>query len=189
MILAALLIFISGLILLWQSSRIHRASGLPAGKIIYTDTRPWRAVEQPLFDAGLGLTGRPDYLVEKGGEIIPVEVKSGSRPEAPYESHIYQLAAYCLLVERVHGRRPSHGILHYGSPNQAAGNPERRGRQRSFAIEFTPTLEKAILDLLGEMQRVVMQDKDRSQGIDRSHQSAARCRACGFRSRCDQALA
>ena len=68
--------------------------------MIYTDTRGWSAVEKPLYDPVIGLTGRPDYLVKKGKDIIPVEVKTSRTPEAPYDSHIFQLAAYCLLVAR-----------------------------------------------------------------------------------------
>ena len=63
----------------------------------------------------LGLVGKPDYLVESAGQLIPVEVKSTRNSNAPYDAHIFQLAAYCLLVQRQLGKRPPYGILHYAN--------------------------------------------------------------------------
>ncbi|MCF6277606.1 MAG: Dna2/Cas4 domain-containing protein [Anaerolineales bacterium] len=101
--------------------------------------------------------------------MIPVEVKSGQAPEAPYDSHIYQLASYCLLVERRLGVRPSHGIIHYSN--------------RDFAVDYTPALEAALLDILAEIRR----DETRRE-VHCSHDSPARCRGCGYRKICDQRL-
>ena len=55
--------------------------------------------------------------------FIPVEVKTGRTPAAPHDAHIFQLAVYCLLVEKTYGKRPSHGIIHYPS--------------RDFEVDFT----------------------------------------------------
>jgi CRISPR-associated exonuclease Cas4 len=137
--------------------------------VIYTDTHAWGRVEQPLYDPILDLTGKPDYLVEKRGVAIPVEVKSGRTPEAPYDTHIFQLAVYCLLVERAFGKRPPYGIIHYP--------------RRTFTVDYTQALRSALLDLLMEM-RV----KEQKQEVDRSHGEPTRCRGCGFRTLCDQSL-
>ena len=112
MLFAGIALLILALILLWQSTRRQAQAGLPGGRMIYADTRAWGRVEKPLFAASLGLTGKPDYLVQSEGAIIPIEVKSGRPPAAPYDSHIFQLAAYCLLVEQTYGKRPPYGILH-----------------------------------------------------------------------------
>jgi CRISPR-associated exonuclease Cas4 len=162
-------LFILAILLFWLSSRQRKQAGLPGGRVIYTDTRAWNEVEKPLYDPQLGLTGKPDYLVEQGGQIIPVEVKSGRAPSAPYDSHIFQLAAYCLLVHRTTGRRPPYGILHYPG--------------RDFAVDYSPELESQLLEILAEMRR----DEMRTQ-VMRSHESAARCSRCGFRVACDQRL-
>jgi CRISPR-associated exonuclease Cas4 len=169
MLYIALLLFLLALLFFWQSSRQRREAGLPGGRLIYTDTRGWGKLERPLYDSALGLTGKPDYLIRQKDEIIPVEVKSGRAPEVPYDSHIYQLAAYCLLVERTYGRRPAHGIIHYND--------------RDFAVDFTDELESSLLDLLAEMRR----DEARPE-VPRSHEQPARCARCGFRKACDQAL-
>jgi CRISPR-associated exonuclease Cas4 len=161
--------FLLALLLFWISSRQRKKTGLPGGRIIYTDTGAWGRVDKPLYDPALGLTGKPDYLVERGGKIIPVEVKSGRAPNAPYDSHIFQLASYCLLVEKTMGTRPPYGILHYAN--------------RDFAVDYTPELESALLDILAEMRR----DEKRAD-VPRSHDIPARCRKCGYREYCDQRL-
>ena len=165
----ALGLLLLAIFLLWRSSRQRAEAGLPGGRLIYTDTRAWGRVEKPLFDADLGLTGKPDYLVQSGEAIIPVEVKSGRAPAAPYDSHIFQLAAYCLLVHKTYGRRPPYGIIHYTG--------------RDFAIDYTPQLESALLDQLADIKR----DETRTN-VPRSHEEAARCRKCGFQKVCDQRL-
>ena len=67
-----LAILLIAFVLFFISGRQRRAAGLPAGRVIYTDTRAWGVVERPLFDAKLGLTGKPDYLVEQNSKLIPV---------------------------------------------------------------------------------------------------------------------
>ena len=100
------LLLVLALLALWLSSRQRAASGLPEGRVIAADTGSWKRLEKPLYDAQTGLTGRPDYIVEQAGALIPVEVKSGWAPAEPRNSHLFQLAAYCLLVERSSGKRP-----------------------------------------------------------------------------------
>jgi CRISPR-associated exonuclease Cas4 len=170
----AIICVVLALLLLVTASIKQRKAGIPGGRIIYTDTRSWGPVEKPLYDAGLGLTGKPDYLIEKGKSLIPVEVKSTRIPEAPYDSHIYQLAAYCLLVERVSGKRPSYGIIHYS---------DRSGASRSFAVDYTNQLESAVLDLIVEIR-----SHERSKNVSRSHEAEQRCHRCGYRSICEERL-
>ncbi len=151
------------------AARQKRQAGIPGGRVIYIDTKQWGKVEKPLYDPVLKLTGKPDYLVRQGKQVIPVEVKSRQAPASPYDSHIFQLAAYCLLVEHEYGTRPTHGILHYANKN--------------FAIDFSTELEQSTKQIVHEMQGL----SDRSQ-VDRSHQDRNRCQHCGYRSICDQSL-
>lgn len=164
-----LLPLLLALVLFWLANRQQKLTGLPGGQIIYSDTHGWAKVEKPLYDARLGLTGKPDYLVEQNDLLIPVEVKTGRTPSAPYDSHIFQVAAYCLLVQRTYGKRPTHGLIKY--PN------------RTFQIDYTPQLEREMLSLLDEMHLA-----RRKRALPRSHDQAARCAHCGFRRICDQKL-
>lgn len=165
-LVAFLILF--GLILVWLAQRRLSALGLPQGRVISLDTLDLRPTGPPLYDPVFGLTGRPDYLVERNGSVIPVEVKSGRSPARPWPSQVLQLAAYCRLVHVSTGSRPAYGILKYAD--------------RAFAVDYDENLEDSLRDVLSEMHR--------SDGVemDRSHDSLARCRGCGFRERCDQRL-
>lgn len=167
--LLAIALLAAALALLWWSGKQRRASGLPPGRIISSDTDRWGKVEKPLYDPISGLTGRPDYLVEEKDFFIPVEVKSSRAPSLPHDSHIYQLAAYCLLVERVYGKRPPYGILRY--------------RDQTFSIEYTPALQSDLERLLAAIRL-----QERRGEADRSHNEPARCARCGYRNICDQRL-
>ena len=158
-------------LLLWIfAQRARQASGLPAGQVVYSDTGGWTRLEKPLFSSRLQLTGKPDYLVRQGTDYIPVEVKSRRAPAAgPYASHVYQLAAYCALVTEAYHRRPAYGLIKYAD--------------RTLAVDFTPALEAELSDLLDEMRAA-----GEAEDVARSHASAARCRACGFREACDESL-
>jgi CRISPR-associated exonuclease Cas4 len=163
------------LVLFWIAGQQREASGLPGGRIISSDTAKWQPVEKPLYAPNLGLTGKPDYLIQQGQLLIPVEVKtSQSPPRAPYDSHIFQLAAYCLLVHEVYHVRPTHGILHYSTS---------QGKSQTYHIEFSPELEMEARATIEQIQAQPMRG-----GVDRSHNLPARCARCGYRTSCDQAL-
>lgn len=159
----------AGLILLAISSRQRRLLGLPTGRVVYSDPKLWGKLERPLYSSQLGLVGKPDYLIRKGATLIPVEVKSRRPRQSSSESHLFQLAAYCLLVEHSFGKRPPSGILSY--PDGAV------------AVDYTHELESRLIQLIEDVRT-----KDRFNNVDRSHASTARCRRCGFNAICDQAL-
>lgn len=157
---------------LWYSGqRMREESGLPSGEVIYTDTGAWHRNEQVLHAAEARLVGKPDYLVEqRGGVIIPVEVKSSLAPEQPWEGQVLQLAAYCYLVESAYGVRPPYGILQY--------------KDKAFAIDYTGDLEQDLLDVLDEMRGAMLEPD-----AERDHDDWRRCAGCGVRASCDQRLA
>lgn len=164
-----LTLLVLGLILLWIARRGRERSGLPAGRVVAADMGGWQRLAQPLFSHTYQLTGRPDYVVADGADLIPVEVKSGRAPARPYDSHVLQLATYCLLVEETSGRRPPYGILRYAD--------------ETFEIPFTPELEEELLAVLEEMR------EDLEVGdAPRDHDDRYRCAACGYREVCDEAL-
>jgi CRISPR-associated exonuclease Cas4 len=166
---AGLFLLVFAFILFFVSGKQREAAGLPGGRVIYTDMRSWGKLEKPLYDKDHMLTGKPDYLVEQNGTIIPVEVKTGRTPDAPYDSHIFQVAAYCLLVQSTYGKRPPYGIIHYPG--------------RDFSVDYTAELEGALINLIADMRI------DEQHGeVSRSHEQEQRCRGCGFRGACDQRL-
>jgi CRISPR-associated exonuclease Cas4 len=159
-----------GLLLLWLAQRGRARSGLPQGRVVYTDTGGWNRLERPLFSREFLLTGKPDYLIADGADVIPIEVKSSRAPAQPYPSHLLQLAAYCLLVEECYRRRPPYGIVKYAD--------------RAFEVEYTPELEDQLLATL-DCMRTDLADGDAPRG----HEERRRCQACGYRRWCEQGLA
>ena len=169
MVLAAVALLLLALLLFWHANRQQKSVGLPGGKIIYSDTKEWGSIVKPFYDPILGLTGKPDYVVKKGPQLIPVEVKSSHVTDSPYDSHIYQLAAYCYLVEQDTGTRPNYGILHYPT--------------RTFRVDYTETLENALLDLISEIRY-----QERRTVVNRSHETPTRCASCGYQEKCKESL-
>jgi CRISPR-associated exonuclease Cas4 len=170
----------------WLAARRGASrADLPEGRIIYSDTgapvgriapvtlnERGERQEKPLVSHRHGLTGRPDYLVRSEEGIIPVEAKSTRCPPGgvPYESHLMQLACYCLLVEETTGESVPFGVIRY--------------RDRQLRVDYTEELREGLLALLAEM-RVARRASD----VPRSHDETARCAACSYRGICDESLA
>ena len=142
---------------------------LPRGRIVYIDSKLLKNSPETLYDLETGLAGRPDYLIKNRHGTIPVEMKSSTAPPQPHEGHVLQLAAYCQLVESTSGHRPPYGFIHY--------------RDHTFRINFTRTLRQALHRSLQEIRQWG------TAAPHRSHKQASRCRACGFKTACDQSLA
>jgi CRISPR-associated exonuclease Cas4 len=115
-----------------------------------------------------GLSGRPDYILEVDGELVPVEVKTGRVPRGPLFSHIIQLSAYCLLLEKE--GKVSYGILRYG--------------EVEHAIEFDQNLRTLLLTKLDEMRAAMT-----SGEAHRNHDRPGKCRSCSRREACPERLA
>jgi len=165
--------------------RAGRSSGLPAGRLVYSDTgyavgrvapieKNLEGVKQerPLVSRRHGLSGRPDYLVRTDEGIIPVEAKSTRLPAGgrPYDSHVMQLAAYCLLAEDALGARVPYGVIRYSDGEVTVG--------------YTPELRDELLALLEEMR-----EARAARDVHRSHTDARRCRGCSVREHCVESLA
>ena len=162
-----------------------RRTGLPQGSLIYGDTgapvgrvapvtlnEEGERQERPLVSRLYGLTGRPDYLVRTREGVVPVEAKSTRKPASgvPYDSHLMQLAAYCLLVEDQLGEPVPYGVVRY--------------RDGEVRVRFTPELRESLLALLAEMRET----RD-AEEAHRSHEEPPRCAACSYLDACDESLA
>jgi len=166
----ALILLLVGIAAIVLARRARQATGLPTGRVVYADTSRWQRAARPLFSRQHRLTGKPDYLVREGRAIIPVEVKSSRAPAGgPRESHMLQLAAYCLLVEEMERVRPAYGIVKYAD--------------EAFRVDNTPALRRALTETLDTMRRDLARG-----GAQRSHSDPARCRRCGVRAACDEKL-
>lgn len=158
------------LALLIIALRVRRSTGLPSGRLIYTDTSNWQRNMQSLYSHKHRLAGKPDYLIENGKSVIPVELKSGLAPQEPREGHVMQLAAYCLLVEETYETRPAYGIIQYSD--------------RQFAVDYTDTLRASLLEQMTQMRS----EEYLPSGPHRSHTDSYRCAGCGVRHACNQRM-
>ena len=180
-----LLLVLSGLLARRAARRESERAGLPKGSVIYSDTnKPVGRLaptemgpegvrqEKPLRSEALGLVGRPDYLIETGGGIVPVEAKSAAAPPdgRPRDSHVAQLAAYCLLVEDALGAHVPYGLIKY--------------RDREVRVEYTPQLKAGALALIDEMNDAALAEE-----VHRSHEDPRRCAGCSLREVCTESLA
>jgi CRISPR-associated exonuclease Cas4 len=138
-------------------------------EILYTDAG--RSTADLLVSDRYQLIGRPDYILEEGGELIPVERKDRMLTHSgPHESERLQLAAYCLLLEEREGRPMHRGRLQY--------------QNTSLDITFDEALRRKLLTTLAAIQASAdLVD------VRRSHPSPARCRTCAFRMQCTESLA
>jgi len=164
------MVFLMALLIWARACRQIQRSGIPDGRVVYQDTDRRRNVERPLVSPRCALTGKPDYLVEAANGLIPVELKSRNCPRSgPQEGEVAQVTAYCVLVEDSFGATPPCGILQYAD--------------RSWPIRYTLKDRNRLLRILDEMR-----EARNSRTVHRDHQHAARCRACGYRAVCDEAL-
>lgn len=163
-----LALLLLAVVALFWALGLRRGTGLPWAPVLYRDTARHR-VDQPLYSRRYGLAGKPDYLIAVRGRVVPVEVKPGRIARVPYQSDLMQLAAYCLLLEELHGSAPPYGLLRYAD--------------RTFRLDYTPHVREQVLHIVDEMRA-------RLDAADcaRSHNEVRCCRACGFFAVCDEAL-
>ncbi|MBX0328544.1 CRISPR-associated protein Cas4 [Oscillochloris sp. ZM17-4] len=150
--------------------RTRARTGLPWAPVRADDARAGRGLERALVARRYGLSGKPDYIIERAGRQIPVEVKPGRHAPQPYESDLMQLAAYCLLIEETSGNAPPYGILRYA--------------EASFQLRYTPEVRADLLAILDEMRDLL-----NAEDAERSHSEPGRCAGCGFTSVCEDSLA
>jgi CRISPR-associated exonuclease Cas4 len=155
-------------LLVWLNLR-RREAGLTEGEIVY-EAAGNKRTDEPLVSRRYKLVGQPDYVVRMPQGLVPIELKSRSCGRGPYDGEKAQLFAYCLLVEETLGKPVSSGILKHAD--------------RDLTVPFGERERAWVSSLLEEMRSC-----QNSRDVPRSHSHAGKCRGCGVRASCDQALA
>lgn len=158
----------AGLLLVLRGRALRQRSGLPWRRVVYQDTQR-RELSRPLFSQRHHLTGQPDYVLQAGVALIPVEVKPTRHDPTPRHGDMLQVAAYCLLIEEWSGTSPPYGLLRYADT--------------TFEIPWNDELYAELLETLEAMR-----DDLATDDVPRSHAQASRCGACGFADRCTDRL-
>ena len=116
------------------------------------------------------LAGRPDYMIKENNLRIPVEVKTGRRPKAPFFSHVLQIGAYCLLSEETFQKSPTHGQIRYGFENEP------------HHVDWEPKLKTLVLEKIEEMNDIL---EGRTKA-HRNHKRVGKCNNCSRRKGCPE---
>ena len=118
------------------------------------------------------LAGRPDYLIKEGNMRIPVEVKTGRRPKAPFFSHVLQIGAYCLLSEETFAGKPSCGQIRYGFDSDP------------HEVKWDSDLKALVTEKLEEMNDILKGNME----AHRNHKRVGKCNNCSRRKGCPERL-
>ena len=129
--------------------------------------------ETPILKSELyNLAGRPDYIIKKGEQRIPVEIKTGRPPRAPFFSHILQIGAYCLLSEETFSKKPDNGQIRYGFDNEP------------HEVLWDSKLRNLVVEKLEEMNDIL----DGKLQAHRNHKRVGKCNSCSRRKNCPERL-
>jgi len=146
-----------------KAKKIKEKNRIQSGKITYSDVH---RIEQPLFSIKYMIAGKPDYVVEKKGFKIPVELKTGYC-NSPKNNHVYQLAAYCHLLEENYGVFVPYGILVYNNSCE-------------YKIPFNPKVRFELENIIKNMRYCL-----RTKNISRNHNDSKKCISCSMRAHCN----
>jgi len=142
---------------------IRNIHNIQQGKITYSDlNKP----AKPFFSKRLKITGKPDYIIRKNNSYIPVEVKTG-KYNGLYKNHIFQLAAYCQLLEENYGGFVPYGILVYNNNHQ-------------YKIPFDPKMRYELENVVKKMRFTL-----KNNNFIRNHNDPGKCLNCSMRSYCE----
>jgi len=136
------------------------------GKITYSDLS---IPANPFFSKKYKITGKPDYIVKQNKYFIPVELKTGNHNE-PQKNHIFQIAAYCHLLEENYGRFVPYGILVYNNTVQ-------------YKIPFNPSIRFELESTIKKMRYSMKTGK-----VIMNHSDFRRCKACSMRDYCNNKI-
>ncbi len=150
----------------FQYNELKKKLKLPDGEIIYVDDLQQSPI---LKSEKYKIWGRPDLLIKKGDDYIPVEIKTGRVPRGPLFSHIMQLTAYMVLVEENY-KTPHYGLLKYGPV--------------VYKIEYEEDLRNIMLGKVEEMRRALETGE-----VHRNHHKVGKCIHCSRRNICPERLA
>lgn len=151
-------VLVTGLVLFF-AIYFRRRAGFRSGETLSHDNVTLRSER-------LGLIGRPDRIVRRGGKIIVEDKKSAMRL---YDSQRAQMGVYMLLVEEHYGQKPSHAVVVL-----------RDGRRE--VVKNTKALQRMVLNAVEGIREGRMELNKEL----RVRPSAAKCRGCGQRENCNQ---
>lgn len=146
--------------------KIKTKYNIQQGKITYSDlNKPAKS----FFSKKYRISGKPDYIIQKKDKYIPVELKTG-RYITPQKNHVFQLAAYCHLLEENYGVFVPYGVLVYNNQNE-------------YKIPFDPKIRFELENTIKKMRTSLKNKK-----ITRNHNDIHRCLNCSMKKYCNNKI-
>lgn len=138
------------------------------GAVLYTDAD---GKAKTLVSHRHQLCGKPDYVVQEDGRLIPVEKKTRDcRNGKPFLGEALQVAAYCLILEDLSGTKVRRGRLQFNN--------------RTIDVPFDEAMRATLTQVLADMRQC-----SETESTPRSHNSPAKCGACEYNATCPDSLA
>lgn len=131
---------------------------------------PLAEMEPLLVDEAHGIRGRPDYLLRHKRGLIPVELKPLRTSRTLYESDRLQIGTYLMLVRAANpGATVPYGVVRY--------------KETTFRVYLTEELEARCLAIAEKVRAA-----RKATMVHRTHNIAAKCRACAHLTTCGEAI-
>ncbi|GBC71639.1 CRISPR-associated exonuclease Cas4 [Candidatus Calditenuaceae archaeon HR02] len=115
----------------------------------------------------LGLAGVVDLVVDEGGVAV-VERKAAKRPKRVHRNHLYQLAAYALLVEEATGKPVMRAYIHYLKSGDIV------------EVTLTDEAKRHVLWIVRQIKSIIWEER-----LPPYSEKPA-CKSCGYRWICRQ---
>ena len=132
--------------------RIDPDLALKGYKLFYTDQKVKERQDGVVYSKLLqsekyDLQGKPDYIVRKGKQYIPVELKSGTVGDAnfPHDGDVMQLVAYFLIIEDLYNGRVRVGRIIY--------------KDATFVVRNTRSIRRTLFKRLKRMRAMLKTGK------------------------------
>lgn len=163
----SIIFFIISKVQFEKAKKIKQKNIIQEGKIIYSDlSKP----EKPLFSKKYRIIGKPDYIIKNKETYTPVEIKTGNH-KILKKNHIYQIAAYCQILEDYYNCYIPYGIIIY------------KDTSKQFKIPFDPKLRFELTKIISEIRKNMNKDI-----IQRNHYEIKKCIKCSLRKFCEKKL-
>ncbi|MEM1548398.1 MAG: CRISPR-associated protein Cas4 [Thermoproteota archaeon] len=144
----------------------RRRTTLLGGKTIKIEQK-WTALR--LKSEKLGLEGMVDMVVKTPEGYAIVEYKMTNMPKRIMPGHLYQAAAYAMLVEEVFKTIVRKLYVYY----------EKSGK--FLEIPMTDTIRKHVVWTIGKIRNIIKEEKLPPA------KSSGKCKSCGYRWVCKEA--
>lgn len=124
-----------------------------------------RVFQPTLASSRLGLSGQPDMIIKSREGLFPVELRNTASKSS--KSHLYQLAAYALLLEDLFGIQVSKGFVFLLALQDVA------------VFHFTRELKEGVLETVSSIREMLLKERLPGQTKNRGQ-----CAECTYRNFC-----